>query len=114
LTQVYVQPIPTTGAKRQISAAGGDQPRWRRDGKELFYISADQKLTAVPVKSTATFEAGSPQALFEIQPLFSPSSGRFAYQPTVDGQRFLVLANTGGSAPLPINVVLNWQSGLKK
>jgi len=112
--QVYVQPIPTTGAKWQISAAGGDQPRWRRDGKELFYISTEQKLTAVPVKSAATFEAGSPQALFEIQPLFGPLAGRFAYQPTADGQRFLVLANTGSTAPPPINVVLNWQAALKK
>jgi eukaryotic-like serine/threonine-protein kinase len=112
--QVYVQPIPTTGAKWQISAAGGDQPRWRRDGKELFYISADQKLTAVPVKSAATFEAGSPQALFEIQPLFGPLTGRFVYQSTADGQRFLVLTNTGGRAPPPITVVVNWQTGLKK
>ena len=112
--QVYVQPIPTSGAKWQISAAGGDQPRWRRDGKELFYISADQKLTAVPVKSAATFEPGSPQALFETQPLFGPLAGRFAYKPTADGQRFLVLANTGGTAPPPIIVVLNWQAGLRK
>jgi hypothetical protein len=112
--QVYVQPIPTTGAKWQISAAGGDQPRWRRDGKELFYLSSDQKLTVVTVKSVATFEAGPPQGLFEIQPLFAPLLGRFVYQPTADGQRFLVLANTGRMAPPPINVVLNWQAGLRK
>jgi len=71
-------------------------------------------LTVVPVKSAATFEAGPPQALFEIQPLFAPLLGRFAYQPTADGQRFLVLANTGSSAPPPITVTLNWQAGLKK
>jgi hypothetical protein len=71
-------------------------------------------LTVVPVKSAATFEAGSPQALFEIQPLFGPLAGRFTYQPTADGQRFLVLANTGGTAPPPITVVLNWQAGLRK
>ena len=112
--QVYVQPIPATGAKWQISAAGGDQPRWRREGKELFYISSDQKLTTVAVKTAATFEAGPPQPLFEIQPLYAPLLGRSAYQPTADGQRFLVLANTGGTAPPPINVVLNWQAGLKK
>jgi Tol biopolymer transport system component len=112
--QVYVQPIPATGAKWQISAAGGDQPRWRKDGKELFYLAADQKLTAVPVKSGATFEAGSSQALFEIQPLFGPLSGRFVYQPAGDGQRFLVLTNIGGAAPPPLNVILNWQAGLRK
>ena len=49
--QVYVQAIPASGAKWQISPAGGAQPRWRRDGKELFYISTDQKLMAVSVKS---------------------------------------------------------------
>jgi hypothetical protein len=95
--QVYVQPIPATGAKWQISAAGGDQPRWRRDAKELFYISVEQKLMAVPVKIGSTFETGSPQALFDIQPIYGPLTGHFVYQPTADGRRFLVLANVGGT-----------------
>ncbi len=69
---------------------------------------------AAPVKSGATFEAGSPQALFDIQPIYGPLAGRFAYQPAADGQRFLVLANVAGTAAPPITVVLNWQAGLKK
>jgi hypothetical protein len=112
--QIYVQAIPASGAKSQISTAGGDQPRWRRDGKELFYVSADQKLMAVPVKTGAVFEIGSPQPLFEIQPVYPPLTGRFAYQPTADGQRFLVTAPVSGAATPPITVVLNWQAGLKK
>jgi len=112
--QVYVQGIPAGGAKWQISTAGGDQPRWRRDGKELFYISADQKLMAVPVKSGASFEAGAPQPLFELDPLSAPIVGFFAYQPTADGQRFLVLSRVGGATAPPITVELNWQAGLKK
>ncbi len=112
--QVYVQAIPANGAKWQVSPAGGTQPRWRRDGKELFYISADQKLMAVPVKSGAAFEAGAPQALFELDPVFPPIGGRFAYQPAADGQRFLVLSAAGGTLAPPINVVINWQAGLKK
>jgi eukaryotic-like serine/threonine-protein kinase len=112
--QVYVQSIPASGAKWQISPAGGVQPRWGRDGKELFYISAEQKLMAVPVKSGATIEAGTPQPLFDIDPIFPPLVGRFAYQPAADGKRFLVLAVAGGAASPPINVVLNWQAGLKK
>jgi eukaryotic-like serine/threonine-protein kinase len=112
--QVYVQAIPASGAKWQISPAGGVQPRWRRDGKELFYISTDQKLMAVPVKSGPLFEAGTPAPLFDFDPLTSPLMGRFAYQPTADGQRFLVLQLVGGSASPPINVVVNWQAGLKK
>ena len=112
--QVYVQSIPASGAKWQISPAGGDQPRWRRDGKELFYISADQKLMVVAVKSGTTFEASAPQSLFELDPLVAPISGRFTYQPTAHGQRFLILAKVGGAAAPPITVVLNWQAGLKK
>jgi eukaryotic-like serine/threonine-protein kinase len=112
--QVYVQAIPATGAKWQISPAGGVQPRWRRDGKELFYIATDQKLVAVPVKSGAGFEAGAPQPLFELDPVFPPLGGRFAYQPTADGKRFLVLSMVGGTATPPINLVVNWSAGLKK
>jgi eukaryotic-like serine/threonine-protein kinase len=65
--EVYVQGfvpdrVPAAGSgKWQISTAGGDKPRWRRDGKELYYIDLDGKMMAVPVKSTATtFEPGSP------------------------------------------------------
>ena len=112
--QIYVQTIPAGGAKRQVSTTGGDQPRWRRDGKELFYISADRKLMAAPVKTDAGFEAGSPQPLFDMQPLYVPTRGRFAYQPTADGQRFLVTAPVNGPVTTPITVVLNWQAGLKK
>ncbi len=112
--QVYVQAIPASGAKWQISPAGGVQPRWRRDGKELFYISADQKLMSVPVKSGAGFEAGTPQPLFELNPVFPSLIGRYSYEPTADGQRFLVLEIVGGSVAPPINVEINWQSGLKK
>ena len=112
--QVYVQGIPASGAKWQISPAGGVQPRWRRDGKEIFYISPDQKLMSVPVRPGPGFDAGAPQALFDVDPLYSPLLGRFAYQPAADGQRFLVLEIVGGSAAEPINVVMNWQAALKK
>jgi eukaryotic-like serine/threonine-protein kinase len=112
--QVYVQAIPASGAKWQISPAGGDQPRWRRDGKELYYISADRKLMAVSIKNDTAFEAGAPQPLFELNPVYPPLSGRFVYQPTANGQKFLVVANVGGEVAPPITVVLNWQAGLKK
>ena len=68
--QVYVQPVPATGAKRQISTQGGSGPRWRRDGKELYYISADAQLTAVPVKFGAgTFDVGRSPATVRAIPL---------------------------------------------
>ena len=110
--QIYVQGIPASGAKWQISTTGGNQPRWRRDGKELFYVSA-QKLMAAPVKTGTAFEAGSPQPLFEIQPVSTRFDNQATYQPTADGQRFLVTAPVGGAATPPITVVLNWQATLK-
>ena len=120
--EVYVQPIPTSGGKWQISASGGDLPRWRKDGKELYYIAADGKLTAVPVKTGASsnnFETGPGQSLFPVQPLGGTALGiiaRYPYQPSADGQRFLANVPAGGegAGEAPITVALNWQAGLKK
>jgi len=113
--QVYVQTIPASGAKWQISTSGGDEPRWRSDGKELFYLAADRKLMAVPVKTggapSGSFEAGQALPLFEIE----PGPGGRPYQPARDGQRFLVNVTAGDTAAAPpITVVLNWTAGLKK
>jgi Tol biopolymer transport system component len=107
--QVFVQPVPATGAKRQLSAAGGSNPRWRRDGRELFYVSADRKLVAVPVTMSAdSFQAGTAQPLFEIPPDVA------VQQPTADGQRFLATVPAEGEAAeaTPITVITNWQAGL--
>ncbi len=119
--QVYVRPIPPSGDQWLISTAGGAQPRWRRDGRELFYVADDQKLMAVPIKTggspsgapSGPFEAGVPRALFEIS---IPSQGvvpLFFYQPTADGQRFLVTAPAAGEEAPRITVVLNWAAGRK-
>ena len=68
--EVYVRPFPAASGQTLISIAGGMQPEWRRDGKELFYISADGKLTAVPVTTdAATFSAGTSHALFDVEVL---------------------------------------------
>lgn len=107
-----MQTVPLSGAKYQISTSGGNSPRWRRDGRELFYVSADQKLMAVPVKLGATIEAGTPQPLFPISPFPGASVISSIYQPMRDGQRFLVLAPAGGDAGAapPFTVVTNWQA----
>jgi eukaryotic-like serine/threonine-protein kinase len=113
--QVYVQTIPASGAKYQISSAGGGLPQWRRDGRELFYISADQKLMAVPVKLGATVEVGTPQPLFPAA--FPLNLVGLVYEPSRDGQRFLVNVPAGGEAAVtsqPLTVVTNWQAALKK
>ncbi len=111
--QVYVQSIPASGTKFQISSAGGVQPRWRRDGKELFYLSTDNKLMAVPMKIGETVEAGPSTVLFEIRPIYAAFFGLWAYEPTADGKRFLVMSSKSG-ANRPITVVVNWQAGIKR
>jgi Tol biopolymer transport system component len=109
--QIYVQPVPAGGAKWQISTTGGSAPKWRRDGKELFYVAPDQKLMAVPVKIGADFEAGTPQPLPVSAPVPIGNGSTGGYAPTRDGQRFLVNVPAGGEAAVapPITVVLNWQ-----
>jgi len=71
-----VQTVPATGDKRMISTRGGSRPRWRHDGKELYYLSADGKLMAVPVKLGAgTLEVGAAERLFDLS-LASSGVGR--------------------------------------
>ncbi len=63
--EVVVQPFPAAGSKWQVSTAGGVAPRWRADGKELYFLAPDATLMAVPVTAAGTsFEAGTPVALF--------------------------------------------------
>jgi len=111
--EVYVTLFPGPGGKRQISTAGGTFPRWRSDGKEIFYLAPDNKLMAVEVKGQeATLEVGAARVLFDIQP-GNPISG-YQYDVTSDGQHFLVNTSVAQKASSPITVVINWAAGLKK
>jgi Tol biopolymer transport system component len=109
--EVYVQPFPGTGGKWQISTAGGGQPIWNRNGKEIFYMSADNKLMAVDVKADSGFEAGTPRALFDVR-LKSGTGWRYDISP--DGQRFLANTVVGEVKANPITLVLNWAAEIKK
>jgi serine/threonine protein kinase len=109
--EIYVQPLPPSGGKWQVSTSGGLQPKWRRDGKELFYTTADGKFMAVPIKTTPSFEAGLPALLFEAR--LAANFPRNNYDVTGDGQRFLVVA-LADQAGAPITVTLNWPSLLKR
>jgi Tol biopolymer transport system component len=116
-SEIYVQSFPPGAGKFQVSSGGGTQPRWRRDGKELFYIAPDGKLMAVDVKTAPRFEAGIPHALFDSRIWIPTSAIAFRYDVTPDGQRFLVnTARQGEAAAAPdaITVVLNWTAGLKR
>ena len=110
---VYVRPFPSGPGRWKVS---GDrvsrEPRWRRDGKELFFLEGvgNIRLITVAVQSgpRGEFEAGAPQALFEFRNTGSgPERNRFLYSPSADGQRFLLaLPQTW----LPtVNVISNWE-----
>ncbi len=86
--EVYVQTFPASSGRWRVSTGGGTQPRWRRDGRELFYIAADRKLMAVDVKLGATFEAGVPRPLFGTR-AFNVANAGNSYAVSADGQRFL-------------------------
>lgn len=88
-----------------MSTAGGVLPRWRPDGKELFYLAPDARIMAVPVTMGATLKVGTPGALFSIPSATVVSEGSFEVAP--DGKRFL-LADVVNAGPAPITVVLNW------
>jgi Tol biopolymer transport system component len=115
-SEVYVRPFPSGGGKWKISAAGGTQPAWRRDGKEVFYLAQDGKLMAVDVRAGSTFDHGRPSALFQtrMSPLLNrPGSRRNQYVVTADGQRFLIhQPPEGRPSSLPITVVVNWAAAL--
>lgn len=111
--EVYVQTFPTSKDKWRVSTGGGGQPRWRRDGREIFYIAADRTLMAVEVKLGATFEASVPKPLFGTR-VISSTEFRNHYVPTSDGQRFLINSTLEETTSTPINIVVNWTSDLKR
>ncbi len=113
--QVYVTSFPGAVGKWQISTAGGSQPRWRRDGKELFYLASDNKLMAVQVKLGSTFEAGVATPLFQARPREAISStDLYSYDVSLDGQRFLINTEVEQTKTPPISVILNWTADLKR
>ncbi len=107
--KVYVVPFPGPGGKWQVSAGGGCTPRWRRDGKELFYASLDNKLMAADVRASgSSFEVGTLHTLFETPPV----SGLASFD-AADGQRFVFVYESGQSTAA-ITLVVNWAADLKK
>nr|MBA3888496.1 PD40 domain-containing protein [Acidobacteriota bacterium] len=109
--EIYVHEFPEAQHKWQVSTAGGVEPFWRVDGRELFYRSGS-RLMAVPIQAGAGFSAGTPVPLFETR--FATSTVRGRYRPAPDGQRFLVLAPLARETEQPASVVLNWTSTLPR
>jgi Tol biopolymer transport system component len=112
--EIYVQPFPGPGGKWQVSTAGGTDPRWRPDGKELFFLAPDAELMAVPVRaSDSTFEAGSATALFQTRTVGGGIANLTAQYAVARDGRFLFNVPDDTSTAAPITLVLNWTPGLK-
>jgi serine/threonine protein kinase/Tol biopolymer transport system component len=106
--EVYVTRFDRPGEKWRVSTEGGLGPRWRGDGKELFYLTQDFKVMSVQVKSGEQFDAGSPAQIFRADPL------SVDYDVAADGQRFIFVASLPGTQFLPFAVVVNWNANLKR
>jgi eukaryotic-like serine/threonine-protein kinase len=110
--EIYVQSFPGPGRKWQASTAGGNDPSWRSDGKEIFYRALDQKLMGVEVTTSDAFQAGVPKPLFLMR--LQAGNARNKYVAAPDGQRFLLVAPLGREAMTPTTVVLNWFAELTR
>ena len=107
--------FPEARGKWQVSTGGGEQPRWRGDGKELFYLSSDRKMMAVSVTAGANFDADPPVALFQATPRQPvTSTDQSVYDVTRDGQRFLINTPVKQVEAPPMSVVLNWSAKLNR
>jgi len=109
--EVYVATFPGMTDKRQISIDGGMQPRWKRDSKELYYLSLDGTMMAATMAASRQPEPGMPRPLFQTR--LSPSPNVPQYDVVADASRFLILepAHSGGE---PVTFVLNWAVGVKQ
>ena len=106
--EVYVQRFPDPGDKVQISTRGGVSPRWAPDGHELYFLSIDRQLMAVPIRLRNPLQVGSPTHLFDT----SVGLGANRYVPGHDGRRFLLSVGMAESSAEQIVVVLNWADHL--
>ena len=106
--EVYLDSFPATGAQPlRISRNGGGQPRWRADGRELFFVDG-QSMWTVSVDAAPNISVGTPARLFASD---VPLSGPIAYEPAADGLRFLMLENRTADS-FSVKVTLNWAAGV--
>ena len=112
--EVYIRRFPDAGGLRRVSANGGSQPRWRADGKELFYVEGD-RLMAVPVSTSPELTVGTPKLLFSSPGLLLNGDRVLNYDVTPDGQRFVVWEPIEAEEEVQqsIRVVQNWFAEFK-
>lgn len=110
--QTFVAGAPASGGKRQLSLNGGTYPQWRRDGRELYYVSAEGKLMSLDITLNAELKAGVPKELFTPRGYRMNADRGFA--PTHDGQRFLFVTSAEEASVPPFTVVLNWMAEVRR
>jgi Tol biopolymer transport system component len=119
--EVYVRPFPAAEGQWPISVAGGQMPRWGKDGNEIFFEAVDGKMTVVSVKpvigAKPSFAVLTPQPLFDAHMVRNERDVMYQYDVSADGQRFLInTANVadGPASTHPLTVMVNWTAGLKQ
>jgi len=120
-SEIYVRTFPESGGRWQVSTAGGTQPRWRYDGRELFYVGADGRLMAAPLTAGGKGQApefGAPEPLFATRlatggNIFSSGYASRAQYAVANDGRFLMNISVDDAGTLPITIVLNWDRALK-
>ena len=108
--ELYVAPFPATGRKTRVSSGGGWDPRWSRDGHELFYLSDEGQVVSVPVRLAPTLELGSPVPLFTVK----GGKGWSDYDVSLDGKKFLAIVPEVVADEQPLTVILNWAAEIKR
>jgi hypothetical protein len=114
---VYIQPFPPTGGKWQISTKGGFEPRWRSDGKELYYINStvDPKIIGLGIKWTSIPEPGPPQEVVSLSVASYGVDDANQYVASGDGQKFLAIRDLNdGPGSGTITVLINWLANLRQ
>ena len=105
---MYVRPFPeTAGAKWQVSTAGGQQPTWSSNGRELLYVNGKSELVSAEIPPGTTFSVGAQRTLFSVQP-FAAVGAVPAYWATPDDKKFLVLREGEAGQPGELVVAENW------
>jgi eukaryotic-like serine/threonine-protein kinase len=109
--EIYVAPFPGPGEKKRVSASGGVVPRWRRDGRELFYVALDGTLMAAAVAvRNGVLEVTNHSRLFGVL----PTAAGYPYDVSADGQRFLTVVAGPGVSTAQLTVVRNWRAAFEK
>jgi WD40-like Beta Propeller Repeat len=123
--EIYLRPFPVSSGQVPVSTTGGVAPRWRKDGKELYYVAPDGTLMAVSISTTSTGslgttgrapELGAPVALFQPRIRYGgtlPIGISWQYAVAPDG-RFLINVTAGEAVAAPITVIQHWSAGIKK